>query len=109
MTLYGGAGVDAVTIAGGMSGVILDQNVERINLAGVSNSYRFRQTGNKINVYDTAGTTLIVNTPVQGDSDGTVLSFSNGAASAILSGGVMTLGGAVVSSTSASALSPTLK
>jgi hypothetical protein len=97
-TIYGGAGNDAVTISSGMAGIILDQNVERLNFSGTLKSYAFKQTGNKINVYDAAGTTLLVTVPVQGDSDGTVLSFSDGSASALLTDGVMTLGGVAVSS-----------
>jgi hypothetical protein len=106
-TLYGSSGTDTVTIATGMSGVILDQNVERINLSGAAGSYSFKQTGNKITLYDASGTTLLVSVPVQGDSDGTLLSFSNGTASVTLSGGVMTVGGATVSSTAATTLTPT--
>jgi hypothetical protein len=108
-TLYGGSGIDLVTISAGMYGVILDQNVERINLSDASNNYAFKQTGNRINVYNASGTTLLVSAPVQGDNDGTVLAFSNGSASVLLSSGVMTLGGATVSSTVSSTLAPTLK
>ena len=96
-TVYGSTGNDAVTIASGITAVTLDQNIEQINLSGASTIYKFRQTGNLINVYDTDGTTLIVKAPVQGDVNGTILSFSDGrTASALLSGGVMTLGGAQV-------------
>jgi hypothetical protein len=107
-TLYGSSGNDAVTIVAGMSNVILDQNVERINLSGTAGSYTFKQTGNKINVYDTTGAMLIVAAPVQGDTDGTLLGFSDGTASVLLSGGVMTLGGKIVSAGTPSALAPTL-
>ncbi|MEI6306701.1 MAG: hypothetical protein WCP33_07755, partial [Deltaproteobacteria bacterium] len=83
-TVYCNSGTDIVTISSGVNNVILDQNVEQINFSGASNSYTFKQTGNMINVYDSAGTTLIVKVPVQGGSNGTVLSFSNLAASAIM-------------------------
>jgi hypothetical protein len=96
-TLYGGSGIDTVTIAAGVTGVKLDQNVERINLPGSADSYTFKQTGNKINIYDTSGVTQIVNVPVQGDADGTILGFSDGAVSAMLTGGVMTVGGKTIS------------
>jgi hypothetical protein len=108
MTVYGNTGIDTVTIADGVVGVTLDQSVERINLPSVANSYAFKQTGNKINVYDAAGVTLLVTVPVQGDSDGTLLLFSNGTTSALLSGGLMTLGGVTVSSTAAGVIVPTL-
>jgi hypothetical protein len=106
-TLYGNTGSDTVTLADGASGIILDQNVERVNLPGTANSYQFKQTGNKINMYDAAGTTLLVTIPVQGDSDGTQLSFSNGTATARLTAGIMTLGEAAVSAT-ATPLAPIL-
>ena len=107
-TVYGNTGKGIVTIASGISGVNLDQNIERINFTGLSSSYKFKQTGNLINVYDTADT-LIVKVPVQGDADGTILSFGNqGTASAKLSGGVMTLGGKTVSPIVATILTPTL-
>ena len=109
LTLYGGAGNDTVTIATGVSGINLDQNVDRVNLLGTTGTYTFKQTGNKINVYDAAGTSLLVSVPVQGDADGTVIGFSDGAASALLSGGIMTLGGATVSTSSAVTVTPTLK
>jgi hypothetical protein len=105
MTVYGNTGNDAVTIASGVTTVTLDQNIEQINLSGASTIYKFRQTGNLINVYDTDGTTLIVKAPVQGDVNGTMLSFSDGrTASALLSGGIMTLGGAQVASGTPTAL-----
>ncbi|MEI6218161.1 MAG: DUF1566 domain-containing protein, partial [bacterium] len=108
-TLYGNMGINTVTIASGATGVILDQNIERINLSGTSSNYTFKQTGNMINVYDHSGLLLIVRAPVQGDYDGTVLSFGNGIAftSALLTtGGVMTLGGQPVSTTTPTALTP---
>jgi len=107
-TLYGNTGIDTVTIAPGVTDVTLDQNIERINFSGASSSYAFKQTGNLINVYDSTGITLIVRAPVQGDSDGTQLSFSNGTASAKLTGGVMKLGGATISSGTANIITPTL-
>ena len=107
-TVCGGTGDDTVTIAAGATGVTLDQNVERINLSGSSSNYTFKQTGNKINVYDIAGTTLLVNVPVQGDTDGTLLSFSYGMASVKLAAGVMMMGNAPVSSTAATPLTPAL-
>jgi hypothetical protein len=57
-----------------------------------------------INVHDTTTGNLIVKAPVQGDNDGTVLGFSDGTASALLSGGLMKLGGVTVSSGTATTL-----
>ncbi|MDD5287229.1 MAG: DUF1566 domain-containing protein [Desulfuromonadaceae bacterium] len=104
MTVYGNTGNDIVTINSAVTDVFLDQNVERIIFNGASGSYTFMQTGNLINVYDAY---FLVRSPVQDDSDGTLLSFSDGTASAILlTGGVMKLGGAIVNPVTASTLNP---
>jgi len=106
-TIYGNTGNDVVTVAAGATGVILDQNIERINFPESVSSYTFRQTGNMINVYDASGSNLLAKAPVQGDTDGTLLSFNNSIASALLSDvGIMTLGGATVKSTAATSLTP---
>ncbi|MEI6219344.1 MAG: hypothetical protein WCP86_10620, partial [bacterium] len=97
-TLYGNNGSEVVNIKANISGVTLDQNIGQINLPDATSNYTFRQTGNIINVYDAAGVTLILTAPVQGTPVGTVFSFSNGLASARLTNGVMTLGGAQLSS-----------
>jgi len=105
-TLYGNAGNDTVTIGSGASGVVLDQNIERINFSDALSNYNFKQTGNLINIYDASGITLLAKVPVQGDSNGTVLSFSDGTASAKLAGGVMMLGDAALNSVTARVLAP---
>jgi len=105
--VYGNTGKGIVTISSGISGVILDQNIERINFTNPSSSYKFKQTGNIINVYDTTDK-LLVKAPVQGDADGTILSFDNGTASVLLSVGVMRLCGVTVSPSAATILTPTL-
>jgi len=104
-TVYGGSGNDTVTVSAGITGVALDQNVELIYLSGASSSYAFMQTGNKINVYDATGATLLFSIPVQGDTDGTVLSFSDVSVSAMLSSGIMSLGGVTVSTTAPTPIS----
>ena len=105
VTVYGASpGNEIVTIAPGMSGILIDQNIERINFSGASISYTFRQTGNMIIVYDSTGTTLIATAAVQDDADGTLLSFSDGTASAKFSGSIITLGTQTVSSGVATAL-----
>lgn len=103
-TVYGGAGADVVTITNGVSAVVLDQNIEQVVFSSSSSTYAFQQTGNKINIYDATGTTLLVSIPVQGDADGTLFTFSDGTVSALLSGGIMTLGGVTVSATTATSL-----
>jgi photosystem II stability/assembly factor-like uncharacterized protein len=95
-TLYGGSNRDVITINTGVNSVTLDQNVERVNLPGTSGSYTFKQTGNLLKIYESNGTTLIVTIPVQGDSDGTQIGFSNGTYDARLSQGQILIGGSVV-------------
>jgi Ca2+-binding RTX toxin-like protein len=100
-------GIEAVTLASGAASLKVDQNVDRVLLNGPSNEFKYQQGGNQLKVYDFAGTTLLATIPVQGDSDGTLITFTNGTASAKLTGAVMTLGGATVTST-ISAVTPEL-
>ena len=104
MAVYGNTGYDIVTIADGVSAVVIDQNIERINFTTASSNYAFKQTGNIINIYNAAGVTLIASVPVQDDTDGTLLSFSDGTASATMSSGVMKLGLLTVSNSTATTL-----
>jgi hypothetical protein len=99
--VYGSSGTEAVTVGSGVTGVYIDQLIEKVVFSGASSSYKFAQAGNQIKAYESAGQTLLATIPVQGDADGTALMFSNGTSQAILSGGVMKLGGSVVSSTPA--------
>lgn len=104
-TVFGSLGTEATNLDAGISGVAIDQNIERAVLTGNSSSYNFLQTGNKLNVYDTAST-LLISIPLQGDADGSQLKFSNGVFDAKLGSGIMSLGGAIVSTTTAAALTP---
>jgi len=119
-TIYGNTGTEIVTLSnyGGsalpvpfseyINTITLDQNVDQVNLFLPSSLYQFQQAGNTIKVFDITGKTLILSAPVQGDANGTLLSFPDGTASAKLATGVMTIGGAVVGSTAPSFVSPTL-
>ncbi|MDP2903186.1 MAG: hypothetical protein Q8N96_08780 [Methylovulum sp.] len=98
-TVLGSTGNEVVTLGAGVSGAILDKNIERVVLADDSGYYNFKQTGDKLNVYDSAGSQLLVSVPLQGDADGTQFKFSNGVFDAKLSTGVMSLGGVTVSTT----------
>lgn len=107
LTVFGSSGMDVVAVSANASSLVLDQAIERINLAAPLSTYSFKQTGNQINVYNNSGATLVLTVPVQGDADGTILSFSDGMASArVQTDGVMLLGGAVVSNTTPSPTSP---
>ncbi|MEI6415959.1 MAG: hypothetical protein WCP34_17115, partial [Pseudomonadota bacterium] len=68
-------------------------------------AFTYQQAGNTLKVY--SGATLLLTAPLQGDSDGTQIVTTNGSVSAILTGTVMTLGGATVSSTQG-AVTPTV-
>ena len=105
-TLYGGSKLDVITINTGISGVTLDQNIERINLPGTSGSYTFKQSGNLLKIYESNVTTLIVTIPVQGDGDGTQIGFSNGTYDVKLSQGQISIGGSVVNSGSPGYVNP---
>jgi hypothetical protein len=94
-----GAGTEVVTLASGVTGLVVDQNVERVLFNGAYTDFTYQQTGNQLKVYNSAGTTLLATIPVQGDSDGTLVTFTNGTGSAKLSSGVMTVATAVVSTT----------
>lgn len=107
VSVYGSSGKESVTVDTGVTGTIFDQNTENVVLPGASSNFKFAQAGNQVWVYDSAGTTLLAKLPVQGDTDGTVMDFTDGSASAILSSGVMKLGGSTVSPT-AGVVAPTL-
>ena len=71
------------------------------------NAYTYSQGGNTIKIYDATSTTLLATLPVQSDTNGTRLTFTNGTANAMLTSGVMTLGGATVSPIAATAVTLT--
>jgi serralysin len=109
LSISGGSGMDTVSVITGAANLVLNQNIERINLPLPLSDYTFKQTGIQVNVYDSTGSVLILNVALQNDADGTILSFSDGTASARMqSGGVMVLASAVVSDTKPTALTATL-
>ncbi|MBP9218384.1 MAG: M10 family metallopeptidase [Sterolibacterium sp.] len=102
-TVYGSTGTERLVVRSGVSGFTVDANVERMDLAGASSAYNYQQTGNRLSVY--SGSTLVLTTTVQDDSNGTQLVFTNGAVDVKVGAGGMTLGGATVSTT-AGAVTP---
>ncbi|MEI6414319.1 MAG: hypothetical protein WCP34_08670, partial [Pseudomonadota bacterium] len=97
-TAFGAIGTEKVILNTGASGVVVDQNVERVDLPGAFSAFQYQQGGNRLLIY--SGSTLLATVPLQGDSDGTQIVATNGSVSAKLgSGGVMTIGGATVYST----------
>jgi hypothetical protein len=106
VSVFGSHGIEAVLLAAGAAGVVLDQNVERVQFAGSAAVYRYAQAGNQLLVYDEAAS-LLATIPLQGDSDGTRLSFAEGNVDAKLeSGGVLTVGGEPVGATPAALALP---
>ncbi len=103
-TVYGFTGEQVITIASGVTGALFDQNTERVVLAGASSDYLYKQSGNQILVY--SGSSLVATIPLQGDTDGTQLTFTNGTANATLVSGVMSLGGTTVSGVTAATVTP---
>ena len=106
VNLYGGAGTEVVTINSGVYSVTLDQNIDRVNLTGATSTFTFKQAGNQLMVYDSTGTTAIINIPVQEDSDGTQIGFNNGAFDAKFGAGQILLGGAIVNANNETVVSP---
>lgn len=108
-SVYGGGGTEVLTVSSGLTGTNIDQNIERVVLGGASSSYTYQQQGNQLVVY--SGSSQVAIVPLQQDTDGTLLTFSNGTVSAKVSASGMTFGGATVTagttSTTATSVTPT--
>jgi len=90
--IYGQAGEESVNVLEGVTGIVLDQNIDQVSLAGNVSDFTFQQQGNRLLVYK--GGILSVTTTVQVDEDGTVLAFDDGIYSAKFgTGSVIELGG----------------
>ena len=78
-----------------------DQSIGRIIFPGRVSDYIFGQAGNTIRIFwvGSNGPTLVAWGPVQGDSDGTQLVFTDGMVNTTLAGGVMKVGGTTVTGT----------
>lgn len=104
-TVYGSTGTEKVTINAGVTGVVVDANVERIDLAGNSSTYTFQQSGASLKVL--SGGVVVATIPLQEDANGTQVVFANGSVEAKVGATTgMTLGGAAVTATAA-AVTPT--
>lgn len=88
--VFGQAGDETVNILAGVTGVVLDQNVEGITLGGNKAAYTFEQSGNQLLIK--SGTTIIATVPVQVDADGTQLTFDDGTFNATFNAGVIEVG-----------------
>ena len=61
----------------GVGAVTVDQNIGDVRLAGKSTDYNYSQAGNQLRVFD-KNNNLVSNIAVQGDQDGTKLTFDDG-------------------------------
>jgi Ca2+-binding RTX toxin-like protein len=78
-TIYGASSSQTISINSSITGIVVDANVEGVQFSDALSTYKFKQTGNRLEVYANDGTTLISKIGLQGDSNGTQLIFSNGA------------------------------
>lgn len=74
--VYGSSGTESIILDSGVTNVTIDANVEGVQFSDALSTYKFKQTGNRLEVYANDGTTLISKIGLQGDSDGTQLTFS---------------------------------
>ena len=105
VSVYGATGTEVVTMSSSASGVVFDQNIERIIFANPRSSYTFQQAGNQLLVY--SGATLLSRTPLQDDSNGTQFTFADGTVDGKISSSGMTLGGVSLGA-AADATAPTV-
>ncbi|RYF98395.1 MAG: hypothetical protein EON94_13225, partial [Caulobacteraceae bacterium] len=99
--VFGTAGAEAISYMPTVTGVTIDQNVDRVRFLADSNVYAYQQQGNQLVVY--AGAVVVARIAVQGDADGTQIGFfddsSFGWFSAKVTAAGMTLGGVTVPTT----------
>jgi uncharacterized membrane protein len=95
--VYGQTGDESVNILEGVTGVVLDGNVDAVTLDGDVGDYLFQQQGNQLRVY--SGTELVATIPVQTDEDGTQVTFGDGTYTVEFgAGAALELGGETVPS-----------
>jgi len=74
--VFGSRGSETVKVAAGVTNLIVDANVEQVQLTSSLANYKFKQSGNVLQVYSSANA-LIASVGVQDDADGTLLAFSD--------------------------------
>lgn len=93
--VFGTAGQESVTYASTATGIVVDQNVDRVGFVEDSSAFTFQQQGNQLVVF--RGTNEAARIALQGDANGTAIAFSRGIYEAKVSSAGMTLGGITVS------------
>ncbi len=74
--VFGSRGSETVKVAAGVTNLIVDANVEQVQLTSSLANYKFKQSGNALQIYSSANA-LIASVGVQDDADGTLLAFSD--------------------------------
>ncbi|NDG04507.1 MAG: hypothetical protein EB121_04065 [Alphaproteobacteria bacterium] len=109
LNVYGGNGNETLLMREGASAIVADQGIEAVSFGSGLGRYSFQQTGNRLNVYDQAGTLRLLTVTLQGDDDGTQVAFGGVSYSATLSAGVMRIGSWVVASDAPRAITPEIR
>ena len=90
--IFGNTGTESVFIKSGVTGVVMDQNTERIDFEGAVGDFTYQQAGNQLLVFSSGVKTATI--PIK--IGGTQLVFSDGSTDVLLTLGVMTMGGTTV-------------
>lgn len=75
--IFGAYNAQTIIFDSGLKNIELDSNVEAIEFNLPANNFLFLQTGNLLNIYDSANT-LIAEFSIQDDDDGSQLQFFHG-------------------------------
>lgn len=105
--VYGSSGIESIILDSGVTNVTIDANVEGVQFSGELSTYTFKQTGNRLEVYASNGTTLISKIGLQGDSNGTQLTFTDGVFDAKYAPAVSSLNLMIGGQTVSSSATPT--
>lgn len=94
--VFGTAGSETVTYAAGTTGIVIDQNVDEVRFAEDSSAFTFQQQGNQLVIF--RETVQVARIALQGDANGTAISFIWGTYEAKVSSAGMTIDGLTVAS-----------
>jgi predicted extracellular nuclease/uncharacterized protein YjiK len=90
--VYGSTGTEGVAYVAGVTGAVIDQNVESVQLAAASGSFKYQQQGNNLVVFNLAATVEVARIVLQEDIDGTTIRFSDATFQATVSAAGMKIG-----------------
>jgi uncharacterized repeat protein (TIGR02059 family) len=89
-----GSGIEVVIIGQGVTGAILDINVERVALNGNSSDFTFQKQGSDLVII--SGSSTVATISIQADANGTQVTFNNGTVNVFAGQAGMTFGGVTV-------------